>query len=148
MNWGQIMTSQSLDEWCWVMFEPTLTLPNFTLGKLSVVKKPIVDGGAIRPGGLLLLFNLIQTGVYKKILKISMAQFLWYDCTFKKAMYRPCDLDLWRSLTGHAHTDRQAGWKQYLATPSGGEVNSINASATSIFHVWTNTSSYQHTQII
>ena len=24
-----------------------------------------------------------------------MAQFLWYDCTFKKAMYRPCDLDLW-----------------------------------------------------
>ena len=23
-----------------------------------------------------------------------MAQFLWYDCTFKKAMYRPCNLDL------------------------------------------------------
>ena len=29
------------------MFEPTLTLPNFTLGKFSVVKKPILDGGAI-----------------------------------------------------------------------------------------------------
>ena len=29
---------------------------NFTLGKFSVVRKPIVNGGAIRPGGLLLTF--------------------------------------------------------------------------------------------
>ena len=35
------------------MFEPILTWPNFTLGKFSVVRKPIVNGGAIRPGGLL-----------------------------------------------------------------------------------------------
>ena len=36
------------------MFEPTSTWPNLTLGKFSVVKKPIVNGGAIKPGGLLL----------------------------------------------------------------------------------------------
>ena len=39
------------------MFKPTSTLPNFTLGKLSVVRKPIVNGGAIRPGGLLLFYR-------------------------------------------------------------------------------------------
>ena len=27
--------------------------------------------------------------------KFSVAQFLWYDCTLQKPMYRPCDLDLW-----------------------------------------------------
>ena len=36
------------------MFELTSTLPNFTFGKFSVVRKPIVNGGAIRPTGLLL----------------------------------------------------------------------------------------------
>ena len=35
------------------MFEPTSTLPNFTLGKFSMVRKAIVNGGAIRPVGLL-----------------------------------------------------------------------------------------------
>ena len=77
----------------------------------------------------------------------------------QKAMYRPCDLDLWpmnviffqwieynpisilyefqidissnsREIKyqnigqthTHRQTDRQTGWKQYLATPSGGEV--------------------------
>ena len=36
------------------MLEPASTLPNFTLGKFSVLRKPIVNGGAISPGGLLL----------------------------------------------------------------------------------------------
>ena len=68
----------------------------------------------------------------------------------QKAMYRPCDLGLWpmnanflsilykfqidissnsrekntKILAGHTdtQTDRQTRWKQYLATPSGGEV--------------------------
>ena len=31
----------------------------------------------------------------KKYWKFSVAQFLWYDCTLQKPMYRPCDLDLW-----------------------------------------------------
>ena len=39
------------------MFEPTSTLPNFTLGKFSMVRKAIVNGGAIRPVGLLLSLN-------------------------------------------------------------------------------------------
>ena len=30
----------------------------------------------------------------KKYWKFSVAQFLWYDCTLQKPMYRPCDLDL------------------------------------------------------
>ena len=98
-----------------------------------------------------------------------MAQFLWYDCTFKKQCTVPVTLtfDLWRSMffqwieynpisilykfqidissnsreikyqnigRTHTHTythtdrqtDRQTGWKQYLATPSGGEVKIVN----------------------
>ena len=31
-----------------------------------------------------LKFLFILRGVYKKKIIISMAQFLWYDCTFKK----------------------------------------------------------------
>ena len=31
----------------------------------------------------------------KKYWKFSVAQFLWYDCTLQKPMYRLCDLDLW-----------------------------------------------------
>ena len=31
----------------------------------------------------------------KKYWKFSVAQFLWYDCTLQKPMFRPCDLDLW-----------------------------------------------------
>ena len=31
----------------------------------------------------------------EKYWKFSVAQFLWYDCTLQKPMYRPCDLDLW-----------------------------------------------------
>ena len=112
--------------------------------------------------------NIVSKEVsMKKIWNFSMAQFLWYDCTFKKARYRPCDLDIWpmkvnlfswieynhisilykfqidissnsreikyqnigrthRYTHTHRqtdrHTHRQTGWKQYLATPSGGEV--------------------------
>ena len=82
--------------------------------------------------------------LWKKNWNFSMAQFLWYNYTFKKQDTVPVTLtfDLWRSiyfselsktlkiLAGHTdtqtdrhtHTDRQTGWKQYLATPSGGEV--------------------------
>ena len=44
-----------------------------------------------------LLFHLIgHTKRYlQKKWKFSVAQFLWYDCTLQKPMYRPCDLDLW-----------------------------------------------------
>ena len=43
-----------------------------------------------------LIDNMSRTGMYDW--RFSMAQFLWYDCTFKKQMYRPCDLDLWQSI--------------------------------------------------
>ena len=45
-----------------------------------------------------LLFHLIghtKRCLQKNIWKFSVAQFLWYDCTLQKPMYRPCDLDLW-----------------------------------------------------
>ena len=68
-----------------------------------------------------------------------MAQFLWYDCTFKKQCTVPVTLtyegweikyqNIGRTHTHkHTHTDRQTGWKQYLATPSGGEVTIYIAS--------------------
>ena len=60
----------------------------------------------------------------------SMAQFLWYDCTFKK--YRPCDLDHWpmkyniKILALHTDThtqpDRQTGENNSSQPPPGGEV--------------------------
>ena len=100
-----------------------------------------------------------------------MAQFLWYNYTFKKQDTVPVTLtfDLWRSIYfselstnpisilykfqidissnsreikipkywaghtdtqtdthTHTQTDRQTGWKQYLATPSGGEVITVD----------------------
>ena len=108
----------------------------------------------------------------KKNWNFSMAQFLWYDCTFKKQCTVPVTLtfELWRSIyfqwieyspisilykfqidissnsweikyqnigrthtqthththtQTHTHTDRQTGWKQYLATHSGGEVKML-----------------------
>ena len=33
--------------------------------------------------------------LWKKNKKILSSSFRWYDCIFKKVMYRPCDLDLW-----------------------------------------------------
>ena len=94
-----------------------------------------------------------------------MAQFFVIWLYLQKAMYRPCDLDLWPMKVNifqwieynpisilykfqidissnsreikyqnigrthrythtqtDTHTHRQTGWKQYLATPSGGEV--------------------------
>ena len=39
-----------LDKWFWAMFEPTST---FTFGQFSVARKPIINGGPIRPTGLL-----------------------------------------------------------------------------------------------
>ena len=62
---------------------------------------------------------------------------MWYDCTFKKqcTVSVTLTIDIWRSsywpytqthirthTDTHTQTDRQTGWKQYLATPSGGEV--------------------------
>ena len=38
------------------------------------------------------IYPLVST---KKYWTFSVAEFLWYDCTLKKPMYRPCDLDLW-----------------------------------------------------
>ena len=105
----------------------------------------------------------------KKNWNFSKAQFLWYDCTFKKqcTVSVTLTIDLWRSMFfqwiechpinilhkfqidissnsreikyqnigrthtqtdthTHRQTDRQTGWKQYLATPSGGEVIILN----------------------
>ena len=84
-----------------------------------------------------LLFHRIEYPkrcLLKKIYN-SMAQFLWYDCTYKKQCTVPVTLtfDLWKyrpdtqthtqtDRQTHRQTDRQTGWKQYLATRSGGEV--------------------------
>ena len=35
------------------MFQPTSTLPSFTFGQFAVARKPIINGGAVRPIGLL-----------------------------------------------------------------------------------------------
>ena len=50
-EFGQIMTRHDFLEARWVIFSNVLTF-----GKFSVSRKPIMNGGAIRPVGLLFLF--------------------------------------------------------------------------------------------
>ena len=47
---------------------------------------------------IFLLFHRIEypkRSLWKKNKKIISSSFWWYDCIFKKVLYRPCDIDLW-----------------------------------------------------
>ena len=57
-DFGQRMTrydSQRLDEWFFAIYEPTST---FIFGQFSVARKLILNGGAIRPIGLLFSISI------------------------------------------------------------------------------------------
>ena len=59
---GQIMTRYvfvEVDVWVWAMFEQTSIWPNFIFGHFSVARKPIINGGAIRPKGLLFCHTIV-----------------------------------------------------------------------------------------
>ena len=64
------------------MSEPTSTLPNFTFGQCSVTRKLIINGGALRLRGLLLLFiSNVCVYVYYPIVVVQ-ASYKCY-CIFK-----------------------------------------------------------------
>ena len=62
-DFGQRMTRydiQRLDEWFFAIYEPTSI---FIFGQFSVARKLILNGGAIRPIGLLLCFRVVCPSV-------------------------------------------------------------------------------------
>ena len=83
-EYGQIMTRYDCkrpDEWFLAIFELTSTWPNFIFGQFSVAWKLILNGGAIRPIGLLFIKVCMR-----RILMIShiimVFQFTSWNLTF------------------------------------------------------------------
>ena len=56
-------------------FQPTSTWPNLTFGRFSVARKPNIDGGAIRPTGLLFKYKVYR---WTYLLKMQITCILEY----------------------------------------------------------------------
>ena len=85
---------------CQIIIYDSVGDSNFGMGVLHVKREILTYllWRSLSVCSIFLFFHRIEYPkrcLWKKNKKILSSSFRWYDCIFKKVMYRPCDLDLW-----------------------------------------------------
>ena len=85
---------------CQIIIYDSVGDSNFGMGVLHVKREILTYllWRSLSVCSIFLFFHRIEYPkrcLWKKNKKILSSSFWWYDCIFKKVMYRPCDLDLW-----------------------------------------------------